>query len=110
MQKTILLLTRALGIPYVNRIDFFAFCVHKNVSQKKWFLYINEDYNDFHDLKTMRTFLYTKKAQKIAKRFYIQKARHFLKSYTISDTFLYTKSHTLYVTGFFMKILRLAFI
>ena len=54
-------------------------------------------------------FIYTK-SKKIAKRFYIQKARHFSKSQTISVTFLYTKSNTLYVTGSFMKFLKLAFI
>ena len=41
---------------------------------------------------------------------YMQKARHFAKSKTICVTFLLTKSLTLYVTRFFMKFLKLAFI
>ena len=40
---------------------------------------------------------------------FIQKSRHFAKSKTICVTFLYTKSETLYVTQFFMKILKLEF-
>ena len=59
-KKTILLLKRALDIPYVNRIDFLAFCVYKNDSQKKWILYINEDYDDCHHRKTTLTIIYTK--------------------------------------------------
>ena len=51
-----------------------------------------------------------KKAKTIPKRFYIQKSGHFAKNKTISVTFLYIKSTTLYVTRFFMKILKLAFI
>ena len=52
--------------------------------------------------------VYTK--TKIAKRFYIQKARYFSKSKTIPVTYLYAKSKTLYITQFFMKILKLAFL
>ena len=58
-KKTILLLKRALGIPYVNRIDFLIF-VYINVSQKNWFLYMNENDDDCHHWKTTRTFIYTK--------------------------------------------------
>ena len=93
MQKIHLLLKRALGIPYVNRIFFFAFCVYKNVSQKNWFLYMNENYNDCHHRKTTHTFICTKskklrnvlifkkpdifqKAIQFPLRFYIQKAIH----------------------------------
>ena len=47
---------------------------------------MNENYNDPHHQKTTCTFLYLQK-EKIAKRFYMQKARHFPKSKTISDTF-----------------------
>ena len=54
--------------------------------------------------------LHLSKKQKNAKRFYIQKARHFVKGKTISVMFLFTKSKTLYVTIFFMKFLKLAFI
>ena len=54
--------------------------------------------------------LYIYKAKQIVKRFILKKARHFAKSTTISVTFLNTKIKTLYVTRFFMKILKLAFI
>ena len=50
MFKKKILLKRALGIPYVNRIDFFCFlCVYKNVFAKKLvFVYMDENYNDCH--------------------------------------------------------------
>ena len=54
-------------------------------------------------VERQRALLYTQKAKKIAKRFYMQKERHFSKSNTISVMFLYTKSHILYVKQFFMK-------
>ena len=57
----------------------------------------------------MHIYIYTK-SEKIKKYFYIQKARHFAKIKTVWVTFLYTKSKTLYVTRFFMKFLKLAFI
>ena len=73
---------------------FFAFCVYKDVSQKKRFLYMNENCNDCDNWKTMRTFIYRKskktlrnvftykkpdtfqKARQFPLRFYIQKAKH----------------------------------
>ena len=92
---------RALGIPYVNSIDFFAFCSYKKASQK-------------HLVKNLRNvFIYKKpdtfqKARQFPLRFYIQKAiqltlwdfHEFLKLaflYKKHDTlryvmFLYTKS------------------
>ena len=51
-----------------------------------------------------------KNKEKIVKRFYIQKARHFEKSKTIYVPLLYIKSKTIYVSQFFMKILKFAFI
>ena len=57
-----------------------------------------------------RPHFYIYKANKISKRFYKQKGRHFSKSNTISVMSLYTKIQTLYVTRFFMKFLKLAFI
>ena len=48
--------------------------------------------------------------KKNVKRFYIKKSGHLGKSKTIIVTFLYTKSKTLYVTQFFMKMLKLVFI
>ena len=44
-------------------------------------------------------FIYTK-SKITAKRFYIQKARHFAKSKTISVTFLYKKQDTLCCADF----------
>ena len=55
-------------------------------------------------------FYIRKKFKKIAERFYIQRAIHFSKSKTITVAFLYPKSNSLYVAGFFMKFLKLAFI
>ena len=46
--------------------------------------------------------------RKKTKRVYIQKSRHFAKSSIIWITLLYTRSQTLYVTRFFMNVLRLA--
>ena len=40
--------------------------------------------------------------------FYIQKARHFAKTMTICVRFLYTKIITLYVTRFFIEVMKLA--
>ena len=92
--------------PYVKRIVFFVFCVYKNVSQKHIFVYKwtlqylpSVKYN-------VPVFIYTK-SKKVVKRFYIQKSGHFTQSKTISVTFLYTKIETLYVTQFFMEILKL---
>ena len=55
---------------------FFLLFVYKNVLQKDWFLYMNENDNDCHKQKTTRTFIYTK-SKKL-------------------KTFLYTKSQTLF--------------
>ena len=44
------------------------------------------------------------------KNIIFKKSRHFVKNKTISVNFLNKKSKTLYVTRFFMKMLRLAFI
>ena len=38
--------------------------VYKNVSQKNWILYINENYDDCHHSKTTRTNIYTKSLKK----------------------------------------------
>ena len=58
---------------------FFAFCRYKNVSQKYWFLILMR-ITMTAIIERQRARLYTQKAEKIAKRFYIQKARHFSKS------------------------------
>ena len=75
-KKTILVLKRALEIPYVNRFDFFAFWVYKNVSQKSVFCI---------GIRITMTAIIEKQRA----RFYIQKSK---KNY---ETFLYTKSRTL---------------
>ena len=63
------------------------------------FVYLN--YNYFHHQKTTCMFLYINESKKIAKHFYIQKARHFSKTKTIFVKFLYTKKpDTLHYTIF----------
>ena len=61
--------------------------------------------NDSHHRKSTCTFLHIQKSKIVAKRLYI-----YTKSLTISVPFLFTRSQTLYVTRFFMKCLKLAFI
>ena len=51
-------------------------------------------------IERQRARLYTQKAKKIPKHFYIQKARHFAKSKTICNTFLYTKIRHFSLRGF----------
>ena len=114
--------------PHVKRIDFFAFCSYKNVSQKKSFLNINLNYNDSHQRKTTCTFLYIEKgkncetficickkpdtfqkARQFPLRFYSQKSIH----YTFRDFswifwnwhfYIFKKYDTLrYVTFFYSK-------
>ena len=89
--------------PYVNRIAFLAFCVpiYKNVSQKNCFIYMNKNYNDFQQRKITCTLIYIQ---------FVFQTFQYPKIQTMSVTFLYTKSKTLYLTRFFMKILKLAFI
>ena len=53
---------------------------------------MNENYNHSHQLNITCTSLYIRQRGEIAKRFYIQKSRHFSKSKTISVTFLYKKA------------------
>ena len=50
-------------------------------------------------IERQRARLYTKESKQIAKRFYIQKSRHFRKAKQF-PLHSYTKSHTLDVTGF----------
>ena len=75
-KKTILLLKSALGIPYINKIDFLAFCVYKNVSQKNWFLYMNENYNLPSSKDNAHVYIH--------------------KNQNNCETFLYTKSKTIF--------------
>ena len=62
---------------------FFAFCVYKNVLQKNCFLYIKENYNDYHWRKTTSTFHIYKWQKKVHNNFTyknidtLQKARQF---------------------------------
>ena len=82
--------------PYVNRI-FFPLCIYINVSQKKSFLDINVDNNDYHQKKRTCTVLYIQKTKKMRSvyiciyinpdtfqkarqfplRFYLEKSRYF---------------------------------
>ena len=56
---------------------FFATCAYIKIFRKKEKLYINLNYNDCHTGKTTCTCIYTQKAKKLWKRFYIQKSRQF---------------------------------
>ena len=107
-KKTILLLKRALGIPYVNRIDFFLFCLYKNVSQKNWFLYMDENYDDCHHQKTTRTCTNTK-SKKIENVFIYKKPDTFQKARQFPLRFYIQKPYT-WRYGIFMKFLKLALI
>ena len=93
-KKTILLLKRALGIPYVNRIDFFAFCVYKCFAKILLF-YMNENYDDCHHRKTRRTFIYRKSKKKLPNVFIYKKPDTFLKARQFPLRFLYTKNDIL---------------
>ena len=73
---------------------FFAFCVYKNVLQNNSFLYINENYNDYHQWNTTCTF-YIYKRQKKCKLFFIQKYRHIAKARQLASRFIYKKPDTL---------------
>ena len=75
----------------------FEHFVYKNVSQKKLFLYINENYIHWHYRKTKCTFLYTQKTKKLPNDFIHKKL----------DTFQKTRQFLLrtFPTGFFMKFL-----
>ena len=74
---------------------FFAFCVYKNVSEYKICLYINWNYNNCHQQKTMCT-LYIQKEKKCETVFY-------KKSKTILVLFLYTKCMIIFVMRFSWK-------
>ena len=95
MQNSILIAQesyQSLGIkkknPYVSRIDFFAFCVYKNVSQNMicFFVYGFKLQWLPSTKDNVNVFIFTK-SKKIVKRFCIQKVRHFANSQTISVTF-----------------------
>ena len=113
MQNPFLLLDRALGIwawniytRYVKRI----FCLYGNVSQKK-LSYINLNSNHSPQQKTTCTFLYIRIVKKLQNIYiYLQKDRHFTRSKIICVPFLFTQIRTLYLTRFFIKKLKLAFI
>ena len=71
-------------------IDFFAFCVYKNVSQM--ILYINVNNISSHHWKTTCTFYYIQKNKIRNVYIYIQRASHFSNSKTICVTFYSPKS------------------
>ena len=93
-------------IPHVNRI-FFAFCVYKNIKQKQnKCIQIKSTMTAMSERQRAQFYIYKKETN--AKRFYIQKARHFTKSKIICVMFLNIKSRTLCVTRLFMEFLKLA--
>ena len=72
-------------------------------------MWIKNGYSIPSEKYNVHVYIYTK-SKKNAKHVHIQITRHFEKINTICVTFLYTKDQTLYVTRFFMKILKLSFI
>ena len=104
------MLKRALDIwaiknhSYVKKIDFFDFCVYKNVFAKKSFLHINVNNNDYHQRNTTCPILYIKNQNKLPNVYtYIQKSRNFAKSKTICVMFLiYKKPDILCYTIFYV--------
>ena len=102
MQKTILLLKRALSIPYVNRIDFFALCVYKNVSQKNGFCV-------WMKISITRKFIYTKSKKKLRNVFIYKKPDTFQKARQFPLRF-YTQKAIHWRYGIFMEFLKLEFI
>ena len=80
--------------PYVNRI-FFAFCVYKKVLEKNYFLYINENYNDFHQQNTAFTFQYIQKVKNCETLLYTKIQTHFKKQHNFRSIFIYKKQDTL---------------
>ena len=93
------MLKRALGIPYVNRIDFFCFlCISKHFTKKLVFVYewklrwLPSSKDNAH--------VYIQKKQKNWERFlYTKRQTHFKKLDNLRYV-LYAKIHTLDVTGF----------
>ena len=61
---------------------------------------MNENYDGFHHQKATRTFIYTK-SKKIAKLFYVQKARQFSKKKTIAICFCIQKAIHLTLQDFY---------
>ena len=86
----------------------FLIFVYIKTFRKNCLLYINENDNDCHQLKTTCTVISIQKVKK-AKLLYT-KSWTLVKRKTISVTFLFPKSNTIYVTQFFMKFLNLVFI
>ena len=98
MQKTILLLERALGIPYVNRIDFCLLFVHIKTFRKKIGFCIRMKIMMTAIIERQRARLYTQKAKKLLNVFIYKKPDTFQKARQFPLSF-YTKSRTLDVTG-----------
>ena len=92
-KQSILLLKRALGISYVNRIDFFLLFVYKNVS-KNCFFYINENYDNCHHRKTTRTFIYTRRRKNSQAFLYTKSQTHFKKLGNFRYVFQYKEQYT----------------
>ena len=73
---------------------FFDFYVYKKVLQNNWFLYMNENYNEYHQQKTTCTFYIYKRQNKLQNNLYIQK-KHLEKARKFASRFIYKKLNTL---------------
>ena len=94
----------------VRKQDWFlTFCVYKNVSQKNWFLYMYENYDDCHHRKTMDTFIYANSKKNCETFLYTKSQTLFKKLDNYRYVFKYKKPYT-WRYGIFMKILKFAFI
>ena len=102
MQKTILLLKRALDIPYVNRIVFFCFLYIKTFRKKIVFcIWMKITMTAISERQRAR--LYTQKVKKNCETFLYTKSQTHFKNLDNFRYVLYTKSNTLDVTGFSWK-------
>ena len=62
--------------------------------QNNWFLYMNENYNEYHQQKTTCTFYIYKRQNKLQNNLYIQK-KHLEKARKFASRFIYKKLNTL---------------
>ena len=108
--KTILLLKRALGIPYVNRIDFFIFFVYIKTFRKKIGFCILMKIIMTAIIERQRARFYIHKKQKLRNVFIYKKPDTFQKSRQFPLRFYIQKSIHFNLRDFSWNFLKLAFI
>ena len=90
-------------------IDFFAFGIYKNFSQKKFFN-INVNNNDSHQRKTTCAFLYIQKAKNCETLIYIYEKSDTLQKATQFALPFYSQKARHFTLLDFHEFLKLAFI